>query len=275
MEAVSLAMTKVVSIKVPDDTAILQSQLTAAAKKAQIPVWELLSKMLEIWNQEERGSSECRGVEALRQAVEDELELSRIERQKLNAKITELEKQVQTAIAESGKLLVLKSSLLVDQVNQGDIKAFERDIEVFEQEYSKLERDRHVLIWQLRKTLGWSRERFDVVVRQLRDSGHFNPVQGAEMGKMTTKQLQSAFVDENGLVHHIITRAAVPTAAPMGEPKPNKALPAGTSETQNRGQRKTSAETFKAILNEANKDEVQAPKRGPGRPRGSGKKKTL
>jgi hypothetical protein len=84
-----MAMTKVVSIKVPDDKAILQSQLTAAAKKAQIPVWELLSKMLEIWNQEERGSSKCRGVEALRQAVEDELELSRIERQKLNAKITE------------------------------------------------------------------------------------------------------------------------------------------------------------------------------------------
>jgi hypothetical protein len=47
------AMTKVVSFKVSDEAANLQGLLTAAAKKAGIPVWELLSRMLAQWEQRE------------------------------------------------------------------------------------------------------------------------------------------------------------------------------------------------------------------------------
>jgi hypothetical protein len=109
-------------------------------------------------------------------------------------------------------------------VNQDD------DIKAFEAAYVSLERDHHAVIWQLRERLDWPRGRFDAVLRQLRDEGRYQPMQGAETKGMTETQLAGAFVDENNFRNLTIMRVSsaateqmTETPTPMDEPQPDPA----------------------------------------------------
>lgn len=236
-----MAMTKVVSIKVPDDMAVLQSRLTATAKRAQIPVWELMSRMLDKWDESGSGEPTGEGWTEWRTAIEE--------------KVRDLETELEAAKTQ------IDSGLLINQVNQNPLSAatepaepiketqgeqeedslpvnqnkvkpvkasrknkmsesIDSDIKAFEAAYAKLERFDHALIWQLREALDWSVERFDAVICQLRDSRRYQIMQGAETGKMTDNQKQSAFVDDNGFKHHTIMRWEVKAQKPMGELEP-------------------------------------------------------
>jgi hypothetical protein len=68
-----MPMTKVISFKVPDDID-LQSRLGDTAKKAGIQAWELISQMLDLWDQKQ--SDEPKGQSWLewRNTVDNELQ---------------------------------------------------------------------------------------------------------------------------------------------------------------------------------------------------------
>jgi hypothetical protein len=252
-------MTKVVSIKVPDDMAILQSRLTATAKAAQIPVWELMSRMLDDWEKKASNSEAPAGSgwAEWRTAIESEV-------QSLKAELAATKAQERNNLLVNQRnddiVLVPEESEAESQVslpvNQDD------DIKAFEAAYVSLEHDRHTLIWKLRERLGWPNERFDTALCQLRDSGRFQPMQGAETKGMTKEQLKSAFVDENGFRHHIVMRAPAKTSEPMNETDSGKAAPISSSATRKPQKKKTtedtiipSAEAFKTILDKAKASE--------------------
>ena len=218
-----MAMTKVVSFKVADEAANLQGLLTSAAKKAGMPVWQFLTQMLELWNQLDTVPAPDK-LEALRQMLEAELETSRIEREALTARVLEVEKKAIEAIEKATKIQEreiqrLMEGLPENQVNQVNLNndvniEAKTDIEAFEATYGRLERDHHAMIWQLREELDWSVERFDAVIRQLRDAEKYQPMQGAATENMTKWQLKSSFVDENKVRFHTVMRVRNPIVEP-------------------------------------------------------------
>jgi hypothetical protein len=96
-----MAMTKVVSIKVPDDMAILQSRLTATAKRAQMPVWELMSRMLDSWDEAGNGAPSGNGWAEWRPVIEE--------------KVQALQAEIEAIKAQAG------NGLLVDQTIQSEL----------------------------------------------------------------------------------------------------------------------------------------------------------
>jgi hypothetical protein len=137
------AMTKVVSFKVSNEAANLQALLTAAAKKAGIPVWELLSRMLEQWEQA-AGSGQPAGdewkatVEGRLRALEAELEAIKVQRsnsllvnqtmqrmQRMQSDINHSAVNVQEEEPKSGLLVnqvneVIENIVIEPEVNQDD-----------------------------------------------------------------------------------------------------------------------------------------------------------
>ena len=66
------AMTRVVSFKIPEEAKDLQSRLSIASKKAGVAVWELMYKMLDLWDQQS-GELAGDGWQEWRGTVETEL----------------------------------------------------------------------------------------------------------------------------------------------------------------------------------------------------------
>jgi hypothetical protein len=317
-EVILMGMNKVIGFKVPDEFADLQSRLTERARQAGLQVWQLLDRWL-------KESEEPKGEDwqAWKKSVEERLNnLSAEIVNQVNSgnnsvmsgeSATKLETVNQVNSFEERFLQKLKDveSSKVNKVNLarhsepvtsttvepmgGEIAPVtSNDIMTFEGAYLELERDRHTLIWKLREALDWPRERFDAVLRQLRDAGRFNPTPGGETEKMSKEQLQSCFLDENGYKFHLLMRASAANSAPMpasmGEPEPEPAAPASepmnetesdegapisSSATRKPRKKKTtegtiipSAEAFKTILDKAKASEessVPAPRRR-GRP---------
>ena len=207
-----MAMTKVISIKVPDDMAVLQSRLTATAKRAQIPVWELLTRMLDKWD--ESGSGEPAGESWTEWKAAIEEKVRRLETELEAAKsqidsgllINKVDQNSLPAEAEpvNAKENQERNSLLVTQVV--DVS----DIEAFRAAYKKLERVHHARICDIRVALGWPSEKFDAMLRQVRDNEEYQLVEGGETGDMTDEQIVASFVDENGRRHLNIMKIPAP-----------------------------------------------------------------
>jgi hypothetical protein len=234
----------------------------------------------------------------------------------IEGKVRALEAEIEGLKAQG------QNGLLVNQVTQDiaippsqPLPAQPNDIEAFEVAYNGLEHDRHVLIWQLRKTLNLPKERVDDVIRQLRDEERYQPMEGAETAKMTDEQLQAVFVDENDFKFHAVMRVPAKAAEPMSatepepEPEPEATTPEEspvpvtepkdepepeapvTPQRRRRGRPSTKEKPEQATkatkkkvktskespatpkLTAPEEPPVQAtePKRGPGRPKGSGK----
>jgi hypothetical protein len=223
-----MAMTKVVSLKVPDEAEGLQARLGLAAKKVGIPAWELLTRMLDVWDQQhddQSGESSPAGesweewkanIEAEVRALRAELDAVKSQggyglpvNQEIkegngipvNHKIEIIEPEEQkpdlSPIMDEG-LEPGGNGLPVDQVNLNT----ESDIEAFEAAYAALERDQHTVIWKLREALSWSVERFDNMLCRLRDDGRYQ-LQAGDTEHMTKKQIKAGFTDENGF--HFLT----------------------------------------------------------------------
>jgi hypothetical protein len=160
-----------------------------------------------------------------------------------------------------------QESLLVNQVNQVN----QNDIKAFDETFDNLVRGRYdVLIWKLRKKLNWTRERFDAIVKHLRDEGRYQ-LQAAEKDKMTKAQIAAGFWDENGNEYQAILRLPAAASAPMGEPEPEPealAVLAPESEAPKPQNQKGRGKTAEAVgATEATIEETKKQRRGPGRPR--------
>jgi uncharacterized damage-inducible protein DinB len=279
-------MLKLFPLKIPTDSDI-GTRFKAEAEKAGLTYWELLGRMLKSW--ESQPSAQL----SLFPASSDSAECSeergrRIEA--LEAEVAELKDMVTNMVSISKTLGPLSKQEHMDTIEASiDGPHLVSDVEAFEAVYAELEQYGHALIWQLREALDWTTERFDAVLRQLRDEERYQPMQGAETGKMAKKQLQSAFVDENGFKCHTVMRAPARAAEPMGatEPEPEPEAPVGL---RRRG-RSPKATTPEAVMEPMDKPEPEPalvaprrrgrppkatvpepgtkPKRGPGRPKKS------
>jgi hypothetical protein len=307
-----MAMTKVISLKVPDESAGLQSRLTSVAKKAQIPVWKLISRMLDAW--EKDGSSEPTGdgweewradIERKVEALQADLEAAKAQgynglsvnqvNQSSEYDIdfalsparppvlevpgavttTEEPKTGATEAQSETKTEAVKAQEDIDlpenQVNhtpqaepttaivteepkpqrgrkkKAEVSKPEMSIEskvsAFEAAFSKLERDKHVMVWELRDALGWSREQFDATVIFLRNKGFFQPMEGAEFGRMTDEQLNGAFYDENGKRHLIIMRTTAADVPSEATAEPAEEAPAEPKKSKPRAGRPKKAQS--------------------------------
>jgi hypothetical protein len=219
-----MAMTKVVSLKVPDEAEGLQARLGLAAKKAGIPTWELLTQLLDIWDrQHEAGEPIPAGVswEEWKADIEAEVRSLRVE-------LDEIKAQRDNGIPVNHRIKIIESGeqepvLLpkVDETSELDIQSkeepgqagllvnqgIESDIKTFEAAYNKLERGQHTAIWKLRDALAWPDEQFDTTLRCLRDEGRYQ-LQAGDTERMTKEQIKAGFTDENGF--HFLTVMRLP-----------------------------------------------------------------
>lgn len=79
----------------------------------------------------------------------------------------------------------------------------------FQAAYQRLDRGRfYVPIFEVRRELGWSRERFDLLLETLRDAAVIQ-LHAGDVISMTDDQVKDSFLDDNGFLHLTVTwRAA-------------------------------------------------------------------
>lgn len=267
--------TQVLSMRIPVGSE-LQARVSTAARKAGILPWQLLVQMLDAWEQQhdeppaETWQEVVSGLKAEINSLRDELNVTK--KQILHD--IDIVDKVDTANkadvpGEFQDIVDIVDDMIDFGESQVNVDIVDNaNIEAFDAAYTNLERDRHAKIWQLRDVLGWEFEQVDAMIRQLRDSGKYNPTPGGELGEMTPEQLRSAFVDENGNAYHLIMRVPAPTAAPMGEPEPEPEAPAAPApepkapkpQNQKRQGKKTKAIGAAAATTEETKKQKQTRK---------------
>jgi hypothetical protein len=206
-------MLKLFPLKIPVESDI-GIRFKMEAEKAGLTYWELLGRMLKAWESQSNAQLSLFPESSTERISALEAEVAAL-KDMVTDMVTMPKKQIEEQLDAESLPDTEKATQTVTITNEEPAIP---DIEQFEAAYAKLECDGHVLIWQLREALDWSREQFDDMIRQLRDAEEYQPVQGAEIGKMTKKQLKSAFLDENEFAHHAIMRAPAKTAAPIIEP---------------------------------------------------------
>jgi hypothetical protein len=218
-------MLKLFPLKIPVESDI-GIRFKAEAEKAGLTYWELLGRMLKTWESQPSAQLPLFLDDSSERITALEAQIKEIKDMVANM-VTMSKKQVEAQIAPESLPNLEEATQTVTITKEEPTIS---ETEQFEAAYAKLERDGHALIWQLREALDWPIERVDAVIRQLRDAGQYQPMQGAEIAKMKKKQLQSAFRDENGFRHHAIMRvpprAAAPITAPMGATAPVAEAPA-------------------------------------------------
>jgi hypothetical protein len=214
-------MTKVISLKVPDEAAGLQGRIAGTAKKAGIPVWQLLVRMLDAWDKR-HGAPIGNSWAEWRDSIEAEVTTLRMKVEEIKAQgySSLLANQVVPVQGSDTKTKKLCKVNHINQILKESHTLSSFDIFAFSAVYGKLEHDHHVRICDLRASLEWSDEQFDAVLRQVRDDGLYS-LQAENTECMTDDQIANSFMDENGIRHLTIMRMPVAgdTSAELASPK--------------------------------------------------------
>ena len=113
------AMKRVVSFKIPEEAADLQVRLSITSKKAGGTVWELMYKMLDLWDQQ-AGDTVGDGWKEWRDTVEAEL-------RSLRADVESVRVQEKEYFVDQNTDIPLGEFTLEKFVEEPEIKAVDQD----------------------------------------------------------------------------------------------------------------------------------------------------
>ena len=78
-------------------------------------------------------------------------------------------------------------------------------IQLFREAFDSLDRGKiFVRIFEVRRKLGWSVERFDAMLEYLRDEAIIQ-LHAGDNTSMTKEDILDSFIDENGFIHFTMT----------------------------------------------------------------------
>jgi hypothetical protein len=217
---------QVFSVRVPHESG-LQDRFRLAARKAGILPWELLTKMLDAYEQENPETK----PENLKWVTEN----FALQIDMLKAEIETLRKHIAPNVysvdivdnksTEQTKRVFTSEKQNIDNVNNVDISNTNNfDVFALNAIYGELSKSQpDVLIPDLKAKLreqGWENHQIDEVFKRVRDEGLYQ-FQAAETNKLSKGQINDAFVDENGFKFLAILKLP-PKIQEEKTPKPPK-----------------------------------------------------